>query len=321
MLNIVHLFGSGVGHPLMISEGLLDHPKINVSFNERVISLGKILAQPSNNIKKELLACDYIFLCSHPHFGDKDLLSFINHHKLWGKTAYYDYQDRPRINIEALDKCLAYFKRSWTEDSVRNPLPIQADNLYPLDFGVLNAYIEAAPKEQLERDIDVGCYFRHGNGKRRQQMLHTLLAADWGNLNTKIGYATAQNSIGRDSVFQPLEENLWADYIELLYRTKVVFTAFPEMWDGDMRTWEAMSSGALCFIDTTYIPSPNYFESGEHCFIYNADDKDSILNAIEIAKGHIDNYKEIGKRGQEHALRYHRGISRVNYMLERINAG
>lgn len=143
--------------------------------------------------------------------------------------------------------------------------------------------------------------------------------------STMIGKTTTDRTEGRRSILYAPEGNPWVEYMQDLWRTKILFSAFPDAWDGDSRTWEAMASQALCFLDRTYIPTDHYFEHGRHCFFFDAADKASIRDAIQLAKQYLRPEKKgererIAREGYTHAVRFHRSVHRVDYMLRAIQA-
>mgnify|MGYP001288080589 CR=1 FL=1 len=46
--------------------------------------------------------------------------------------------------------------------------------------------------------------------------------------------------IGRNSIQM--------DYYEKMFHSKIVVTCNPDNWEGDYRTWEALSTGSLVFV-------------------------------------------------------------------------
>ena len=79
-------------------------------------------------------------------------------------------------------------------------------------------------------------------------------------------------------------DDRWLAYMQALTETKIVFTATPDLWDGDYRTWEALWSGACVFVDRNYIPVAEMPRGGAECFYYDAADDRSIARAIQHAR-------------------------------------
>lgn len=330
--KVVLLSEKGSRFPLMMAEGLLARPDVEASFAESFRVLGRPLTRALS--EQELLSAmhdaDLIFLCAPKHYPQPHVINAIDQRCWWPKVVVYDFQDSPKIERRWLKRARAYFKRSFPIGVKRKSRrQWRPKAIFPLDFGVLHCYPEVFDRFDISRDIDVGYYFqlpslvRKQKLRRRGNVLRCLQEADWTGYSTRIGQVTVDAIAGRRSVFECPEDNQWVAYMGLLKRTKILFTAFPDRWDGDMRTWEAMSSGALCFLDRTYIPSPNYFEHGRHCFIYDATDTASVRDAVQLAHTYLQPDKQsereaIAERGRQHALRFHRSTNRIDYLFDKL---
>ncbi|KAH8059251.1 glycosyl transferase [Aureococcus anophagefferens] len=53
-------------------------------------------------------------------------------------------------------------------------------------------------------------------------------------------------------------------YFGAMRKSKIAVTCNPSHWEGDFRTFEALASGALIFVDEMYVPHPRPFVDGEH---------------------------------------------------------
>lgn len=330
VLKVVCLFDTGSRFPLIMAEGLLNHPNVDVCFNKTVRSLGMVLASatPSVSLGYALLNSDLIFIPDLDHFGEIQLLEFIEKAGLWSKVVVYDFKDSPKLERGLYERCLAYFKRSYYSGLDRQKTVDDKFPAFPLNYCLLDCYLEIAPKDQSEKTIDLGYFFNPADvvaDKRRGNVLQYLNHEDWSPYYTMIGKTTTSGTAGRRSVLSSIKGNAWVDYMELLGQTKILFSAFPEEWDGDSRTWEAMSSKALCFLDKTYFSTEHYFEHGKHCFFYDASDKASIRDAICLAKEYLKPERKaeresIAEEGFKHAICYHRSVNRIDYMLRSIQS-
>lgn len=328
MVNIACLFDMGSRFPLMIAEGLLKHPHVDVFFNKPVYSLGRLLAPAiePHALLNSLANCNLIFLPNLEHFRQIPILQHIDQHKLWYKVVIYDFKDSPQVDKKLLFRCKAYFKRSCCIGLDRTPLPDHGKPIFPLNFSLLDSYIELSPVAEVERTVDLGYYFDPATisrDRRRGNVLNCLQEENWSGYATIIGKTTTTGGKGRRGIFDEPIDNPWNDYLQSLHQTKILFSAFPDPWDGDSRTWEAISSKALCFLDKSYIPTPHYFEDGRHCFFFDANDKVSIQNAVKLAKlflfpGRKEARENIARSGYEHALEYHQSVHRIDYMLHAI---
>lgn len=324
---------------MAICEGLLSHPDVEVSFLQPFISFGRKVASaiPTDKLWGELKEAGLIFLKTLAYrdkrFFDRwDIIRFLESNNLWNKVVYLDHNDPSSLDYEVLDKCLIYVKRSWPIGSERKPRE-ETGVLHPINYCTLNAYIklfDAPSFRDEDRPINMGCFFHPYNlerpsiCRRRANLLEVLLE-EKKNFPSPcaIGECTNTNWGGHRtsmSIYEPINENhLWANYIKQLHKCKIIFTASPHFHDGGNRLWEALSSGALVFMSKSEIPTPRWFESGKHCFIYDALDKDSIREAVGIAKEYLGKPKErwsIAKAGYEHMLKYHMPINRIQQILD-----
>ena len=51
--------------------------------------------------------------------------------------------------------------------------------------------------------------------------------------------------------------------------------------EGDFRLWEAMSTGALVFVDEMHTPLPHPFLDGVHLVVYDNSDEGSFLAKLK----------------------------------------
>lgn len=327
-LHVACLFDRGSRFPLMICEGLLGQPGVRATFSKDVVSLGRTLARGTVGEALEALGgCDLIFLGNREFFSDPALLRHLEATSAWPRVVYFDFKDSPEIDAAMLEKCLAYFKRSMSKGIDREPLPRGPRPVHPLDFGVLGAYLEASGPLRGGRPVDVGFYFDPAAiaGSTRRGNVHAcLLEQDWGGATTRIGCCTADGVSGRKSVHDGLADNPWAHYMRLLGQTRIVFSATPDGWDGDSRTWEALASGALCCLDVSTIAMPDPLEHGRHCLRYDARSRDSIREVVARAKQLLrpefrEERRAMAARGRQLALERHGSRARVAYMLDIVS--
>ncbi|MBD3227639.1 MAG: glycosyltransferase [Candidatus Lokiarchaeota archaeon] len=138
--------------------------------------------------------------------------------------------------------------------------------------------------------------------------------------NSLIGANTGGSHM---DIFYPANENnKWIEYMKLLKKAKIIFTACPWNHDGDSRTWEAMSSGSLVFMDNTLIPT-HPFKDSKHVFYYDASSRKSIKEAIKKAKYYLmpeneSERRKIAEKGKEYALKYHMSKNRIKYVFDCI---
>ncbi len=316
-LRAVHLFDKGSRYPHMISQGLLSHPDLSVALSKPFISFGNIVFNKSPDLLQDLLECDLIFRSGDLFYNHPAVDQFLTDTNLWKKVLYYDFKDSSTIDYHRLNICGAYYKRSWLEGIERKPLPDTDIPIMPLDYCVLDEYLSI--DEPVEKDKNVVYLIRSDKKEaiRRYCVYLVLNAAKFP--DSLIGSITMHGETGRRAIFAPKENNGFVEYIRMLKSAKIVFTAFPDMQDGDSRTWEAFASGGLVFMDTTGIPLRHPFVNQKHCIIFNALDQDSLFKAVDLARYYLEHEEEradIARAGKEYALSHHRPVNRIDQMIK-----
>ena len=292
-----------------ITQGLIGLG-FKVYVNHQHVSLGKVVL---NGTPAHVASgCDLVFA------GTSSYRSVVNSLGVLNKTIFYEFRDKT-VADPAMMGGLAYFKRSVSLGESR--VPIIAD-VIPINYAALDEYYEG---EGQERVYDIGCFFDPSNpklGYRRSAILKALQTRN--PPNSLVGHSTAHSMPARLAVTNPPHDNPFLDFIKLQHRTKIIFTAQPGPVDGDNRTWEALASGALVFMDRCYIPTPDLPEDGVHCCHYDAADPASVEAAIDRAMyylAHSEERERIAAAGYEFVKNNHRAVNRVRWMLDKAGAG
>lgn len=289
-----------------VMQGLMAHDH-NIIIERDYRSFGKVIIK-AGNVKANLADADIILISDREMYVDE-----INKMGLWGKTIFYDYRDSYEL-VQPMLKSKQYFKRSLFVGRERKP--IATDKITPINHCCLDEYYEGYGSPLM---YDIGCFFNKQNanlGFRRRNLLCALEEANMP--NSLIGYSTAHANDARTAISMSRLNNPFFEYLTLLHKCKILFTAQPEPVDGDNRTWECFASRALVFKDISYIPMRNPPINGVHCFTYDATSIDSINEAIDKARyylSHEDERNKIAMSGHEFIKKYHRPRNRVQDML------
>jgi hypothetical protein len=236
------------------------------------------------------------------------------------KLVFVDYSDNP-MWIFPIDP-IAYFKRAWPYPSSVSrieslyelpdapkyilELPRHPATFHPLPYCVLDEFVV---EEELERDIDLGCYLRP-NQERREIALHLLEQIKIPSLRTHIGPISEGERREFDNA-----------YLHALRRSTIVVTLGPDWTEGDSRTWEALANGALVMQPPMLTPVAHPFVEGEHIVYFDGEDLGkpakqlAFLDVVLDQLSRPDDAARIGAAGREHALRYHRPVNRVDAIL------
>jgi len=229
------------------------------------------------------------------------------------KTVFIDYHDR--FNWVASVKCLAYFKRSWTEAVSKGNYVIKRPvsrppNFYPLTLAIMDEFIIS---EDTERDVVLSCTIRpYGRHLNRVRALELVKKID----------IQGKKQIGEfnKGTMRRFNAPDMREYFKLLKRSRIVVTCDPGKHEGDHRMWEAFANGAFVFADKMYIPMIHPLVDGKHCIFYELSDQglkelqEKILYFLE----HTAQANAIAKEGLNFTMKYHRASNRIDEILDRI---
>lgn len=207
---------------------------------------------------------------------------------------------------------LLYLKRSWVNkrDGAYTGIGKRYKrNYFPLAYSVSDSYFDASKtKRGDQRHIDIVC----SNRPRDRQPTRTRVVqwvADFLDENSQKynGIAGEVNAAGRRTIDDA--------YFGAMRSAKIVVTCNPSHWEGDFRTFEALASGALVFVDEMYVPHPRPFVNEQHVVVYDNSDPDDFVRKIKFYLERPELARKIAVAGLRHALRYHRAVSRMDFVL------
>jgi len=208
------------------------------------------------------------------------------------------------------DDYLAYFKRSWVskrDGAYTGHGRRYQRHYYPLAYSIADSYFDASKMGKLQRTIDILCsnrpHERQPTRSRIVSWIHDYLEK---HADVK-GIAGDVNSGGRREINEV--------YFNSMRRAKIVVTCNPSHWEGDFRTFEALASGALVFVDEMYTPHPRPFVDGEHVVVYDNSDPEAFFAKLDYYLSHPQEAQKLAAAGLRHALRYHRAVSRLDFVL------
>jgi len=336
MYKVYHIFPKNKGQlPIMLNEGLFNHKEFIPFFANDFVVLGKTIQKKEEDFEKILDNCDFIFMYDREVIKKEDnllcILNLINKKNLWNKVIYFHQTRYAEPREDIYKKCFAYFKTIWREKFINRDYPI-----FPFPYGILDATLNIK-LEKHHRNIDILCTLTRGQtlyNTKRINVLNSLKEEDWEGFVVGLRKIFICKRHGRNAPwYDPKTEGKgWVKYIHLMNSSKIIFTARPSdpknigNWGGeDYRSWEALSSGALIFMDHPNTPSQNYFEHGKHCFFFDGLNKKSIKKSINMAKDLLhgkgeDKRRKIALNGYNHAIKYHNSKARINFILKAIKS-
>ena len=235
--------------------------------------------------------------------------------------ALLDYTDRPTLPAHA-EGWTAYFKRSYTYRaagvSLHYPDFTTSPDVHPLPLSALESYfpLPHTLNSFLALPFLVSCTLRPSSSTR----LSTLQVVD--TFVSTSGIDASRTFLGQ--VNDGNRKFISERYAELLSKSAVIVTANPPNWEGDHRTWEALASGALVFVDrTTPTAHAGGLIDGVNCVLYDAGKggEEYLLAKLRyyLGRGEIGLREayDIGRRGREAVERFHRPANRMEDVVVR----
>jgi len=236
-------------------------------------------------------------------FNPKKLI-FVD---LWDDKTYFS-------NI----KCLCYFKRSWANSIQKTwksawatthyyeKIPISfPDYFYPTSFAIMDQFLN---DRKFYKEIDVGCFFR--KNEKGNRGIITKMVDNIENWKKHTGLVSPDGKEGRGNYNQ-----IYFDYLK---KSKIVVTCQPSNHDGDSRTWEAFSSGALVAVDKIIAPIDYPLKDREHAIIYDTTPEgfQYLHDSIHYFLDNPKKLEEVARNGYEYTMKYHRSANRIDSMLK-----
>ena len=278
---------------IFIENGNFTSEKINIIYNG-------LITNPKVSIVKNKDVCDYIFV----DFIDINLIS--GYKKDYShKIIVIDYGDDPYSVLDV--KCLMYFKRS-----VVNKRKLKLINynrkIIPISHCLKNEVLYFKNINN-KRDIDISVFFRKGKREHRTRVAR-FIANEFSNYKIHVGICGRHKEVGRTSIQM--------DYYNKMFRSKIVITCNPKNWEGDYRTWEALSSGAMVVVDKMLTPIVNPLIDKKHVVFYDRNNLEDLKTKILFYLKNPDLIEKIGKEGNSYALKYHKASNRIDEILSHL---
>jgi hypothetical protein len=104
-------------------------------------------------------------------------------------------------------------------------------------------------------------------------------------------------------------------YFQQMSNAKIVVTVNPANWEGDFRLWESMCSGALVFVDPLYVPHPYPLVGGEHVVFFDNNNQTDLFAKLDYYRAHPLQARRIAEYGYLFAMKYHRTVNMMDYIL------
>lgn len=110
-------------------------------------------------------------------------------------------------------------------------------------------------------------------------------------------------------------------YFQQMYNSQIIVTVNPANWEGDFRLWESMCTGALIFVDPIFVPHPFPLLDGVHVIYFSNSNKTELFEKLDYYRNHPIEAKRIAINGYLHAMKYHRTVNMMDYILRTVHMG
>eukprot|EP00667_Euglena_gracilis_P008454 EG_transcript_8563 len=289
-----------------VHEGLRGHPFVNLT----VLPLDAPLAVVQR--------FDWLVLLTPYH------VSLVNYSWLDAtmtrRTIVIDFQDN-RVcshHNQWYDvppyRALVYFKRAYVfrkvgvSTNISHFCPL---NVAPMHYAIFDPWLLPRTIPWEARPYAVVCTLR-----ARSLNISTGSAGRWNTVQwLKEFQAETSYSMLIKSVSPFGDQCVDTAYLRLLRHARIIVTCQPAHWETDFRTWEALASGALVFVDRMLTPLAYPLQDGVHWVIFDPFNKTDFHRKLQYYLTHPLEARAVARAGHQHALRYHRTVSRMDHVL------
>jgi hypothetical protein len=268
-------------------------------------------SNPNIELVNDKNDCDYIFFA---YMSDINLVKNYNKYADSKKKIIIDFRDNRK---EVFDMpCLKYFKRSIVDKETltiekydREIIPI----IYPLKLETLEL-IQFKNLEKYQRNIDVSTLFRtewHGRCKQQYRTkIANFIKDNFNDYNIHAGLCGEPGKLGRTTI-----QN---NYYDKMFHSKIVVTCNPDSWEGDYRTMEALSSGALVMVDKMITPTIYPLIDKKHIVFYDRNNLKELRDKILYYLNNEELRMTIAKEGNKYAIEHHKPSDRIDEILSAL---
>ena len=258
----------------------------------------------NNKIKitKNIDTCDFIFM----DYRDYDKAKHYNKEYL-KKLVIIDYRDDTNKVFDI--PCLKYFKRSVVSKD-KFEFTKYNKEIIPISYCLKNEMLEFKGVNEYNRNIDISIFFELNKNSYRSKVAN-FIKDNFTNYNIHVGLIGKNGKIGRNSIQK--------EYFDKMFHSKIVVSCNPCHWEGDWRTWETLSSGALLIVDKMLTPIKNPLLHQKHLVYYDRNNLEELKNILLYYLQNDNLRKKISNEGRLHAIKYHKTSDRMDEIINEIN--
>eukprot|EP00605_Chrysophyceae_sp_TOSAG23-4_P002245 GSChrysophyteH1.ASY1.ANO1.2489.1 assembled CDS len=305
----LHPARHGVRFYFLVKEGLVLHPNVE-------------------------LVTDYVEALRDPSEGGADYILYLPGSSPWHKTECTDSSQASKLivmdefdgpslffpyktaeEVEAVyGKNMVwydmYFKRSFVTRRdgkfYKHPHLNKLD-IYPLTYAISESYL---PHHfTMKRSIEIMCTLRGS-----ERMKTRLRVQQWIQDYTQDPSKGVKNAIV-EQINKATRSTVSKDYFDNMYNSQIIVTVNPANWEGDFRLWESLATGALIFVDPIFVPHPYTMIDGVHCIFFHNSNRTELFEKLDYYREHTEEARKIAIQGYLHALKYHRTVNLMDYVL------
>eukprot|EP00667_Euglena_gracilis_P006771 EG_transcript_6829 len=289
-----------------VYEGLLGHPYVNLT----ILPLDAPLAVVQR--------FDWLVLLTPYH------VSLVNYSwldpSMTRRTVVIDFKDNRVCShrVQWYDvppyRALVYFKRAYVHRTAGVSTDISRFcplNVAPMHYAIFDPWLLPHTIYWEARPYAVVCTLR-----ARSVRTSTGSAGRWNTVQwlKEFQAKTSYNMLIK-SVSPYGDQCVDTAYLRLLHHARIVVTCQPAHWETDFRTWEALASGALVFVDRMLTPLAYPLQDGVHWVVFDPFNKTEFYRKLRYYLTHPLEARAVARAGHQHALRYHRTVSRMDHVL------
>lgn len=291
----------GIRFYFLVKEGLAMHPNIEVVVQKDINTADFIMYLPGS-------APWHKTECTNKEYMNR--LIVID--EFDGHPLYFPKKSSDEMVAEYGNDMKWYymfFKRSFT--SHRNGKFLDYPHLskvdvYPISYAISETYTQET--FNFDREIEIVCTLRGHKAESSRLRVQNWVTEYAQDRQVKNSVTSAINKGSRGVVSQL--------YFEQMTNAQIVVTVNPANWEGDFRLWEALATGALVFVDPLYVPHGFPLIHEKHLIYYDNNNKTDLWSKLDHYRSNKDIAKKIAIEGYLHAMKYHRTVNMIDYVLK-----
>eukprot|EP00596_Hydrurales_sp_CCMP1899_P000524 CAMPEP_0119038306 /NCGR_PEP_ID=MMETSP1177-20130426/7141_1 /TAXON_ID=2985 /ORGANISM="Ochromonas sp, Strain CCMP1899" /LENGTH=529 /DNA_ID=CAMNT_0007000705 /DNA_START=165 /DNA_END=1751 /DNA_ORIENTATION=+ len=283
-------------------------------------------------MKEGLILHPNVILLEEKDMYDADYVIYLPASAPWHKTECHNvslankmivmdefdgptlYAPRPskQLMVEAYGKSMRwyfmYFKRSFVKrkDGKFFGYPhFNIPDVYPMTYALAEAYLQH--NFNFNREIEILCTLRGSKSMTTRQRVQDWVA-EYGNLR-KVKNVVSKQVTGATRT------TVSRSYFEQMFNSSIIVTVNPANWEGDFRLWESFATGALVMVDPLFVPHSYPLLDGVHVIYFSNSNKSDLFQKLDYYRRHPLEARKIAINGYLHAMKYHRTVNLIDYIL------